>query len=271
MESAVYLIHTNVIVTDIDSTLVDQTYDLSPTAPYLHSFLGHGGYIVFATTKTVDEVLLYIHQWSIPKTRTFIVAEAGGLIAGTDLEKYDSTYKGYRILELGTRLREGDLEIARRSKCRPRGYRDMDLVELEAVAGLRGEYALAARNRWFTESLYSPDRECLAELGDLYRSMGYFVHLGRRFLTIGRIPGKRVGVRAVIEYSARLSTGDCTVYGFGDADMDAGMLEDVDYAFLIPSYAKVVLRRSDYIKAPIPAPEGWIYLYEKYVHPRLLG
>ncbi len=265
------MIHTGVIVTDIDNTLVDQTYDLSPTAPYLHGFLGHGGYIVFATTKTIDEVLLYIHQWSLPKTRTFIVAEAGGLVAGIDLKKYDSTYKDYKVLELGTRLREKDLEIARRSKCRPRGYRDMDLGELEAIAGLRGEYAIAARNRWFTESLYSPDRECLIELGDKYRSTGYFVHMGRRFLTIGRIPGKRVGVSAVLKYSARLSTGDYTVYGFGDADMDAGMLEDADYAFLVPSYAEVVLRRSDYVKAPMPAPGGWIYLYDKYVRPRLLG
>ncbi len=265
------MIHTNIIVTDIDSTLVDQTYDLSPTAPYLHSFLGHGGYIIFATTKTIDEVLLYIHQWSLPVQRTFIVAEAGGVVAGADLEKYDLTYKGYRVLELGSRLREEDLEIARRSRCKPKGYRDMSIEELEAIAGLRGEYAAAARNRWFTESLYSPDRKCLVELGDQYRSMGYFVHIGRRFLTIGRIPGKQAGVRAVLKYSAKLSIGFHTVYGFGDADMDTEMLEEADYAFLIPSYAKVVLKRSDYMKAPMPAPGGWIYLYEKYVHPRILG
>jgi predicted mannosyl-3-phosphoglycerate phosphatase (HAD superfamily) len=265
------LTDSNIIVTDIDSTLVDESYDLTPTAPYLHQFLLHRGYVVFATTKTVDEVLLYIQGWNFPVNRVYIVAEAGGLVAGADLKRYDYTHRGYKILELGVRLTEKDLEIARRSRCSPRGYRDMSLDELEAITGLRGEYAAAARNRLFTESLYSLDRECLLKLGDLYRAMGYFVHIGRRFLTIGRIPGKQAGVRALLTYSARFSTGLYTVYGFGDADMDAGMLEDADYAFLIPSYADVLLRRSDYVKAPLPAPEGWIYLYEKYVVPRILG
>ncbi|MEB3755929.1 MAG: HAD hydrolase family protein [Desulfurococcales archaeon] len=254
-----------VIVSDIDSTLVDHTYDLTPTAPKILEFLSHGGYIVFATTKTFDEVLLYIEKWNLPRSRVYIVAEAGGLVAGIDLLKYNWIHGGYRVLELGERLIEDDLELAKKSGCNAKGYRDMSVEELEEIAGLKKDFARAAQKRLFTESLYSPGRECLRVLSEEYRSKGYFVHMGRRFLTIGKIPGKKAGVRTILTYSSRFTVTDIYTLGFGDADMDAEMLEDADMAFLIPSYSEVTLKRSDYIKSPIPAPNGWIYLYDRYV------
>ncbi|MCE4614204.1 MAG: HAD hydrolase family protein [Desulfurococcales archaeon] len=259
-----------IIVSDIDSTLVDQTYDLSPTAPKLIDFLLHDGYLVFATTKTLDEVLLYAEKWSLPKNKVYIISEAGGLIAGVDLLKYDWNCKGYRVLELGERLVEQDLEIARQLNCGIKGYRDMSLDELGEIAGLKGEFARAARMRLFTESLYSTDRDCLKILAEKYRSKGYFVHIGSRFLTIGKIPGKRAGINILLTLSSKFTVTDTFTLGFGDADMDAEMLEDTDMAFLIPSYAKVSLKRSDYIKSPNPAPEGWIFLYDRYVKNLLL-
>ncbi|MCE4606334.1 MAG: hypothetical protein F7B59_03265 [Desulfurococcales archaeon] len=254
-----------VIVSDIDSTLVDYTYDLTPTAPRILEFLFSGGYIVFATTKTLDEVLLYIEKWGLPRSRVYIVSEAGGLVAGADLLKYDWSYRGYRVLELGERLVKDDFDLIEKSGCEVKGYRDMSIKELGEVTGLEEDFVKAAQRRLFTESLYSPRRDCLEMLGEEYRSRGYFVHIGRRFLTIGKIPGKRAGVRAVLTYSSQFTVTSVYTFGFGDADMDTGMLEDADMAFLIPSYSRVTLKRSDYIKSPIPAPHGWIYLYDRYV------
>ena len=260
-----------VILADIDGTLVDSSYDLAPVYPRIVEAMTLGASLVLATTKTLDEVLLYLDVWDMPRRRVYVVAEAGGLIAGYDLMDYDYMRGDYRVLELGERLEERDLAVAYGLECGVRGYRDMRIDEVMNVTGLSREFAEAARRRLFTESLSAADRGCLKRLEEVYRGLGYFTHLGRRFLTIGRIPGKAAAVRTLFRLSPLLGSGEAYVMAFGDADMDMEMLEEADEAYVVPSYSPARPNRSDYMLAPMPAPAGWIYLYDKYVKPRLAG
>ncbi len=249
------------LATDLDGTLLDNTYRFDTRVPDILEVLQDAGVVVaLVTSKTLDEAMMYARRLRLREDCPgyILVVEEGGLVYASN-ERLLPERLEVLAEPIDLRLVE---KIAPR-ECRGR-LKSLELMSPEDIAALTGLPLLeadAARLRRSVTAFHAP-RECLEALCDTLSSLGFYTRLGDNFLMAAAGAGKARALRRVKRVSPVLRS--TPVLAVGDSEVDREMLEEADYAILVPGPGgvKMLLHRCDHIVAPSPPPSGWVEAIE---------
>ncbi len=244
------------IVTDIDGTLMDHNYDLSPAFDTLNLLKKLGIPVILCTSKTAQEVRLLRKE--ICLNDPFIV-ENGGAIYGDaeDLSHEWNIILGKSFKELRPKL---DL-ISEDLGYKLRALNDLSFTEIKSLTGLKDNAIPRATAReWSVPFLTPPDRYAgkLLELAEEYQTTIYRGNRMSHLLGEGSHKGK-----AVIELKKFLNQPDVLIVALGDSQNDIPLLEIADQAIVVPgpkgpnSCFLDAIENGNYLLAPHAHAKGW--------------
>ena len=250
------------IATDVNGTLIDEAYRHTSRARDLAETLQDAGVVIaLVTSKTLDESLIYAKRLGLREECPgyIIVAEEGGVVYASNERLLPERFA---VLAKPPDRRLVEELVPERCRGSVRWLDMLTPEEVSSITGLPLEEAEAARHRRSVLALHGP-RDCLEEVYDALAARGYYVRLGSKFLMVGVGGGKAEAIRYVKRNSPVLRS--TPVVALGDSGRDMGMLEEADYAIVVPPRRGEPLRlhRADYIVAAEPAPTGWVEALER--------
>ena len=224
------------VSTDLDATLLTETYDWSAAIPALKALATCEACLVLNSSKTFAEILQLAQaiRSECGLAPSPIVAENGTVIALPDASAPD----GYRSECLG--LDRGTILARARDLREQRGYdftgfSDMSVPDLVALTGLGESAAKNALNRQATEPIlwHSSEDEWLEFSGAL-ATAGIRAVRGGQFIHLMGPSDKADGQRAAKVYCESMApTESWLVVALGDSPNDLGMLNAADIAVVI--------------------------------------
>jgi mannosyl-3-phosphoglycerate phosphatase family protein len=256
-----------IIFTDLDGTLLDETYCFAAAQPALRRIKELAIPLVLCSSKTRREIEHYREK--LGNCHPFISENGGGIFIPEGyfpdesvIEKYSPvSEKGYRIIRLGTpygelrkvlgELREKGFNIT--------GFGDLSTDELAKHTGLSPAEALLCQERDFDEPfLFHDDEEQREALFRAIREKGLFTTQGVYYHLLGdNDKGKAVRILSEL---FRIRYGTITTIALGDSPNDLPMLDCVDFPVAVqrpdgrqhPSLAVPNLFKAEGI-----GPRGW--------------
>jgi len=237
-----------VVVTDLDGTLLDHdTYSFDPARPALDLLRTRGIPVVLCTSKTHAESVWWQQRLGVTGP---LIVENGGAVCFED---------GTRLAlgEPYAKLREALARASAESACPVRGFAAMTDAEVAALTDLPLEQAALARRREFDEPFVAEDPGRAPALAQAIEAAGLRCTRGGRFWHILGPNDKAAAVQRLLRHWH--AAGPLTAIGLGDGLNDAGFLNAVDHAVLMPSPALAELQRlvPRGRIAPAPGPAGW--------------
>ena len=267
-----------IIVTDVDGTMISNRPYFNEVPFTLRKAISLGYFFVFATAKTVYEVVNVLESMGIVvgsevASKIMIISELGSAIYHKGVIMLD----GPPLNISGTRFSEVSLAksldhvkpliLKAVSPCRDKVklFTELDDSEISELTGLPREFVSGASKRRYTEVVWGP-RRCLEEAAERAKSLGLSHAISRRgnLLHLGAFPGKAAALMRALDL---LPLRRLAVYGIGDSEQDTHLYY-VDYPILIPSGgegAGLWFSRSDYIISCSTAPEGWALAVEHII------
>lgn len=225
-----------IISTDLDATLLTETYEWRAAIPALKALAKREANLVLNSSKTFEEIralALELHE-ECGLERSPIVAENGAVIAWPDRSKSE----GYRVECLGLN-RSTIIERAQALRTEHavdfEGFADLSVAELMELTGLSETSAQNAMNRQATEPMLwkSSEAEWNAFSAAL-ASVEIKAVRGGQFIHLMGDTDKADGVRATrAHYEQMEPDTEWTVIALGDSPNDAGMLNGADIAVVI--------------------------------------
>ncbi|HOP40186.1 MAG TPA: HAD-IIB family hydrolase [Geobacteraceae bacterium] len=224
-----------IIFTDLDGTLLDETYSFAAAFEALEKVNELAIPLVLCSSKTRKEIEHYRDK--LGNTDPFISENGGGIFIPLGYFPDESildgfsphTDKDYRIIGLGTPYDElrkvlGEL---RREGFDITGFGDLSLDELAEITGLPRNEAMLCRERDFDEPfLFNGDEKQREFLFHSIRSRGLFTTQGVFHHLLGdNDKGRAVRILSEL-YRARF--GPITTIALGDSPNDLPMLQSVD-------------------------------------------
>jgi mannosyl-3-phosphoglycerate phosphatase len=153
--------------------------------------------------------------------------------------------------------------IAARTGAELRGFSDLPPRELELLTGLRSAAAGRAQNRGYDEPfLLAPgSRARVADIERAAQRRGLRVSQGGRFLHLTGLADKGYALGRLLGLYSFYAITPHTV-GFGDAENDIGLLQNVERPILVPRYRNTPdpTLRAHFPEAEVaaePGPRGW--------------
>jgi mannosyl-3-phosphoglycerate phosphatase len=249
-----------VIFTDLDGTLLDETYSYRSALPALQLAKSRGVPVVLVTSKTLAEVEvlrqhLDNHHPFVIENGAAIFAPRGDLQLRPGLMKF---HEEYDLAEIGTPYTELIHVLktaAREAGCKVRGFADMSVEEIARESGLNLEQAALARQRGYDEPFILVDGDNEALRRAIERRGGQLVR-GGRFFHITGSHDKETAVALLID--AYRKKGELQTIGLGDGPNDVRFLSLVDRPVIIDSpFADDLKRRIPMAFHAGPGPAGW--------------
>lgn len=243
------------VVTDLDGSLLDDSYAWSAALPALDRLRTAGIPLVWNSSKTVEEMLYLAEELDM---RPPLVAENGALIALPDPSGE------YRI-ELTGLSRAFILEAAhalrRSGSYRFSGFADWTSGQVARGTGLSQAAARRSQLRHATEPILWEDTEArLFEFQNALAASDIRILRGGRFLHLMGQADKADGMVAVLRRYREAHPGtNWTVIAFGDSENDRAMLEAADIAVVIPHAdgVRIAPQAPRVVVAPEPSSRGW--------------
>ena len=264
------------VVTDLDASLLDADYSFAEAMEALNKIHAEGIPLVLNSSKTLEEMRIIVEseawRW---EQKPILIGENGttlGLpfrdagrgswgdyvdansVMGESRCLYDSlSYQ--RIVQVARRLRLKEGYSFR-------GFSDFSAADLSALTGLGADGAARAQMRNATEPILWEDgasewaafEYTLASFGIRAVRGGQFIHL----MEAGY--DKSTGVTKVQSLlEKRFPEVEWSVLAIGDSPNDRMMLEQADFALVIPNRNKgtLKLKRCDSFLAEAHASAGW--------------
>ena len=225
-----------IVFADLDGSLLNDKYEYDQIEPIIHELLSLNISIVFASSKTKNEIEFYRNKWQI--TDPFITENGSAILIpenyfGINYE-FTRRFQGYNIIELGTAymiIRE-KLEIVRnRTGANIVGFGDMTAKEIAKDSGLPPYLAQLAKKREYSEPfkiLHGKEKEVLDAIGE----EGLCYTMGGRYLHISGNcdKGKAASIlkNLYLQQFKRIFS-----IGIGDSANDLTMLKIVDKPFFV--------------------------------------
>lgn len=224
------------VSTDLDATLLTETYDWYAARPALIALARREACLVLNSSKTFVEMLdlAQILRSECGLASAPIVAENGAVIAIPD-------GSGYRVKCLGLD-RATILERAHGLRAAHGydfvGFADMNAPDLVAQTGLTEAAAKNALNRQATEPILwrGSDAEWL-DFSEALSQAGVRAVRGGQFIHLMGTSDKADGQRAAKTYCESIEPGDWRVVALGDSPNDLAMLNAADIAVVIQNPA----------------------------------
>jgi mannosyl-3-phosphoglycerate phosphatase len=255
-----------IVFTDLDGTLLDDTYSYEAARPALNALQQHGIPLVLVSSKTRAE---------IERLRTrmghhdpFIVENGGALLIpqGWPGDRAEiSSVAPHQVIVLGTPypvIRAALKEMSQSLRVTLKGFGDMTVEDIVRLSGLSPDEARLAQTREYDEPFNVSDGHVtLPDLREAATRHGLTCTKGGGFYHLLGPTDKGKACRHLIEsYSRRVQPQNVRTVGIGDSLNDRSMLAEVDIPILVQrpdgSYAPDVnvpaLRRAAGV-----GPVGW--------------
>ncbi len=244
------------IVTDIDGTLMDHHYDLSPAIDTLKLLKELSIPVIPCTSKTAAEVRSL--RRDINSTDPYIV-ENGGAIYGEN----KSTGEEWELI-LGksfNQLRPLLDKIAKKIGYPLTALNDLSDHEIELLTGLKGEAIKLALDRQWSVPFLNPSKDDSQRIVDYAKEFDAIIFKGNRMshlLSKGSHKGK-----AVIELKRYLGQENVKIIALGDSQNDLPLLDVADISVVVPSkdgpneFLLEGIKSGRFILAPAPHSHGW--------------
>ena len=214
------------VVTDLDGTLLDHSYDWSPARDLLRQLQQRRIPVIPCTSKTAEEVRVFRAQAGLHDP--FIV-ENGGAVHGETAEGHPwelSLGPGWQ--ELKPHLQHLQKELG--EPLRP--LDELTEAEGEALLGLGGESLRQAQRRCCSVPFVPPSAQGRRRLEVLVQRMGLTVVQGNR---MGHLLGPDISKgKALATLKRHLDADQVKVLALGDSPNDLPLLEVADVAVVVP-------------------------------------
>ncbi len=243
------------VVSDVDGTLMDHSYDLTPAKETIKTLQELSIPIILCTSKTSAEVKVIRKQLNI--TDPYIV-ENGAAIYGETLKKVNGEIilgEKYEILENILNSISNEINY----NLRPlNNISDQEATEL---TGLKGYSLNLMRDRHWSMPFLNPPESKEEEINILCKRFNVEIFRGNRMshmLSINSNKGK--AIKALKKYS---NNPNIKIIGLGDSPNDLPLLLNSDYKVVIPSPSgpnlKLLEKLNNYqfILAKEPNGYGW--------------
>ena len=257
-----------VVFTDLDGTLLDyHTYSFEQALPALHLLKEKNVPLVISSSKTRKEIEYYREK--IDNHHPFISENGGGIFIPKGYFDFSlreifheiSELNSYDVVKMGAAYPElrRALQILKSKGVQVRGFGDMTVGELSALAGISLQEAEMAKDREFDEPfVFDGDESETRRLIDEIRGLGFMSSQGRFFHIIGNSDkGKAV---TILSSLYKIKFGEILAAALGDNPNDMSMLEKVDIPILVQkpdgTYSKET-RIPGLIRADGIGPAGW--------------
>jgi mannosyl-3-phosphoglycerate phosphatase len=225
-----------IIFADLDGTLLDKSYHFSETEEIIQSLVSLKASIVFASSKTRNEVMFYRGKLKVQDP--FIVENGSAIFIPKNYFRVDDGSSrrelGYKIIELGPSyeiIRKKLRKVKLQTNAEIVGFGDMTIEELAKDSGLPLYLARLAKKRQYSEPLkiISGDEQqvfqAIKHEGLCYTKGGRYIH----------VLGCCDKGKAVTKLQALFQREYGKVYsiGVGNSENDLPMLRAVDAPFFI--------------------------------------
>ena len=268
-----------IVVTDLDASLLDESYSYADACQALEVLEAECIPIVLNSSKTLDEMIEMARDWKW-KPKPILVGENGATLAfpchskkeAIELESdwcdhlwANEVKDGYLCVydeeERAEILRIIHL-VQKQNNFAFRGFSDFTDEELSDLTGLKKDAVRCAKARQATEPiLWDGGDEDFQAFVQIVTGYGLKVLRGGQFTHImHRKYDKSIGMASVVSlFEKKYPNSSWKTLALGDSPNDAEMLEQADFAVVIPNKAKgaMTLNRKDYILANAYASEGW--------------
>jgi mannosyl-3-phosphoglycerate phosphatase family protein len=253
-----------IVFTDLDGTLLDrETYSWEAARPALERLQRREIPLIFVSSKTRAEVEWWRKQMG--NQHPFIVESGSAAYVPRGYFSFripGAHQRGkYQVLEWGkpykylvTRLKRA----SRRSRCRVRGFSNMNAAQISRSCGLPLEQAKLAKLREYDEPFLILDAGRGDQLLESIEEQGLHWNKGGRFCHITGETDKAVAVIQVQRLFER-AYGAVETIGLGDAEADAPFLKIVSTAVLVRSShsAQLAAAVPGGMLTGKPGPQGW--------------
>ena len=268
-----------IVVTDLDASLLDESYSYASAMESLEALQACHIPVVWNSSKTLDEMIEMAKDWPF-KHKPILVGENGATLAFPsdtdsvaeakesvwgDFLRADAVKGGYLCLfdseVRGLILRTIQL-LKQKNGFAFRGFSDFSDEALMELTGLSYKAVKLAKARQATEPiLWEGSDEDYLSFVQMIKGYGFKAIRGGQFTHIMDTKfDKSIGMASVVSlFAKRYPESVWKTIALGDSPNDVVMLEQADFAVVIPNKAKggMTLKRKDYILADSYASEGW--------------
>jgi mannosyl-3-phosphoglycerate phosphatase len=225
-----------IVFADLDGSLLNDKYEYDQIEPIIHQLLSLNVSIVFASSKTRNEIDFYRNKWQI--TDPFIIENGSAILIPENYfgihYEFTRRVQGYNIIVLGTAyciIREKLDFVRNRIGANIIGFGDMTAEEIARDSGVPFYLAQLAKKREYSEPfkiLDGSEKEVL----DAIRDEGLCYTMGGRYLhALGNCDkGKATSILKNL-YLKQFKT--IFSIGVGDSANDLTMLKIVDKPFFV--------------------------------------
>ncbi len=243
------------IVSDVDGTLMDHSYDLTPAKETIKTLQTLSIPVILCTSKTASEVKVIRRELNL--TDPYIV-ENGAAIYGESLEKVNGEIilgKKYELLEeiLNFISKEIDYKLIPLN----------NLTDQEAtdLTGLKGNSLTLMRDRHLSLPILNPPSFLEERIKICCKKYDVDIFKGNRMShLLSKNSNKGLAIKALKKYS---NIQDLQIIGLGDSPNDLPLLLNSDIRIVIPGIEgpnlKLIDQLKDYefILASKPNGHGW--------------
>ncbi len=252
------------VVSDVDGTLMDHTYDLTPAKETIKKLQNLSIPVILCTSRTASEVKIIRKELNL--TDPYIV-ENGAAIYGESLKNVNGEIilgKKYEFLEeiLNLISREIDYKLIPLNN-----LNDQDATQL---TGLKGESLNLMRDRHWSMPFLNPPSSLEEKINICCKNYKVDVFKGNRMshlLSINSNKGK--AINALKKYS---NLENIKIIGLGDSPNDLPLLLNSDIRIIIPGIDGPNLNLLDQLKdieftlASEPNGYGWKNEINKFIN-----
>ena len=244
------------IVTDLDGTLMDHNYDITPAIKTLNMLSEISIPVIPCTSKTASEVRYFRDENGL--SDPFIV-ENGAAVYGNYIDKSSEweLILGKSYKELRSIL----TNISRNVKYNLIPLNDLNNNQIYELTGLSEEGIIRALDRHWSVPFLNPPDEIFEKIKLI--SVCYNVHVFKGNRMSHLLSSESNKGQAVNKLKAYLQNKDVKIIGLGDSQNDLPLLEYSDISIVIPGengpnkYLQYGIDNGSFILANSPNAEGW--------------
>jgi len=253
------------IVTDLDGTLMDENYDISPAKKTLEMLSELNVPVIPCTSKTASEVRYFRNENGL--IDPFIV-ENGAAIHGC----YENNSSEWEII-LGKSYKQLKLilmSISKKVNWNLIPLNDLNKNQIFELTGLSDQGIIRALDRQWSVPFLNPPDAIFEKIKRICISYNVHVFKGNRMSHL--LSSESNKGQAVNKLKDFLHNKDVKVIALGDSQNDLPLLEYADISIVIPGkngpnkYLQNGIDNGSFILANAPHAEGWSNSVEEVIN-----